>query len=181
MSGQLTTVGAQILANKIAGNDAPYIGTSAPGTWIPGQPWINDTTNPPVTYGYNGSSWVVGGSPRYIALLTASPFTSGSGGTNAEYISDLVEVTTPGYSRQAVTFSTATGTYPSPVSNTAVLTFGPVSASMALAAQWAALITHAATGTTGLLLYYWQLDTPQQVSVSQSIQIPIGDLSLSEA
>lgn len=180
MSGQLTQVGAQILANKIAGNDVPYIGTSAPGSWIPGQPWINDTTNPPVTYSYNGTSWVTGSAGRYVALLTASPFTSGSGGTNAETISDLVELATTGYSRVSVTFSDAAASYPAPVSNSSVLTFGPMGAAMTLAAQWAALVT-ASTGTTGLLLYYWQLDTPQQVSVSQSIQIPIGDLQLTEA
>lgn len=178
MSGQLTIVGAQILANKLAGTVPPAIQTSAP-TWVPGLDWIN-TTSGAVLNSWNGSAWVVGASARYVALLTASPFTSGSGGGNAELISDLIEVTTAGYTRQAVTFGNAASSYPSPVSNSGVLTFGPMTAGMALAAQWAALVT-ASSGTTGLLLYYWQLDTPQQVSVSQSVQIPIAGLSLTES
>lgn len=179
MSGQLTITGAQILANKIAGNVPPAIQTSAP-TWKPGLDWIN-TTSGAVFNSWNGSAWVTGTMNEYIALLTASPFTSGPSGGNAEAISDLVEVTTAGYSRQLVAWTSASGAYPSPVSNSGVLTYGPMTAGMTLAAQWAALVTHAATGTTGLLLYYWQLDTPQQVSVSQSIQIPIGSLTLSES
>ena len=178
MSGQLSQVGAQILANKIAGNVSPHLGTSAP-TWIPGLDWIN-TTSGAALYTYNGSSYVAGAQNEYIALLTASPWTSGPSSGYAQAITDLVEVTTPGYSRQAVTFTNAGAAYPSPVSNSGVLTFGPMTAAMTLAAQWAAMVT-AATGTSGLLLYFWQLDTPQQVSVSQSVQIPIGGLSLDEA
>jgi hypothetical protein len=56
-----------------------------------------------------------------------------------------------------------------------------MSAAMTLAAQWAALLTHAPTGTTGLLKYFWTLDTAQQVSISQSIQVPIGNLALLES
>lgn len=178
MSGQLSIVGAQILANKIAGNVPPFIGTSAP-TWVPGLDWIN-TSSGTVLYSWNGSAWVSGALNRYVALLTASPFTSGPGGGLSEAISDLVEVTTTGYSRQLTTWSNAGAVYPSPVSNSGVLTFGPMTAAMTLAAQWAALVS-AATGTTGLLYYYWTLDTPQQVSVSQSIQLPISSLSLSES
>lgn len=179
MSGQLSQVGAQILANKIAGNAAPAIQTSAP-TWVPGMDWV-DTTSGATLKTWNGAAWVVGAATRYVALLTASPFTSGPGGGYAQTISDLVEVTTAGYSRQIATWANASAAYPAPVSNNAVLTFGPMSSAMALAAQWAALVTHAATGTAGLMLYFWQLDTPQQVSVSQSIQIPIGNLGLSES
>ncbi len=179
MPGQLSQVGAQGLVNHIAGNVSPYIGSSAP-TWIPGLVWINDTTNPPVLYSWNGSAWVSGASGRYIALLTASPWTSGSGGGYAQYISDLVEVTTAGYARQSVTFSDAEAAYPSPVSNTNVLTFGPMTAAMTLSAQWAAMVS-ASTGTSGLLQYFWQLDEPQQVASSQSIQIPAGGLALTES
>lgn len=178
MSGQVSQVGAQSLINHIAGNVPPSIGTSAP-TWKPGLVWI-DTTSGAVLKSWNGSAWIVGAQPRYIALLTASPFTSGPGGGYAQSISDLVELTTSGYARQAVTFTDAGAAYPSPTANSGVLTFGPMSASMTLAAQWAALVT-ASSGTAGLLLYFWTLDTPQQVSVSQSIQIPIGNLGLSES
>ena len=91
-----------------------------------------------------------------------------------------MEVTTAGYSRQAVTFTNAAASYPAPVSNSNLLTFGPMSANMALSAQWAAMVT-AVTGTVGLLSYFWNLDTPEQVLVSQSIQIPIGSLTLAES
>jgi len=168
-----------MLANKVAGNVPPAIQTSAP-TWIPGLDWV-DTTSGAVLKTWNGAAWVVGQATRYIALLTASPFTSGPSSGYAESISDLVEVTTTGYSRQTYTPSNATAAYPSVAANSGVLTFGPMTAAMALAAQWAALLTHASTGNTGLLLYYWQLDTPEQVSISQSIQVPIGDLSLAQA
>jgi hypothetical protein len=179
VSGQLSQVGAQIAANKIAGNVPPFLGTSAP-TWVPGLDWI-DTTSGATLKTWNGAAWVVGAANLYTALLTASPFTSGSGGGPAQTISDLVEVTTAGYARQLTDFANASAAYPAPVSNSGVLTFGPMTAAMTLAAQWAALVTHASTGTAGLLLYFWQLDTPQQVSISQSIQIPIGNLQLSES
>lgn len=179
MSGQLSQVGAQILANKIAGNVPPAIQTSAP-TWIPGLDWI-DNTSGAVLKTWNGAAWVVGAANLYTVLLTASPFTSGPAGGAAQAITDLVELTTAGYSRQVTDFSNAVAAYPSPVSNNAVLTFGPMSAAMLLAAQWAALVSHAPAGTSGLLLYFWQLDTPQQVSVSQSIQVPIGNLALLES
>ena len=178
MSGQLSEIGAQALANKIAGNVPPYIGSSSP-TWIPGLEWIN-TTSGAALYTWNGSGWVAGAQGRYVALLTASPYGSGPGGGYAQAITDLVEVTTAGYSRQSVTFTNAASSYPAPVSNSATITWGPMTATMTLSAQWAAMVT-AATGTAGLLLYFWTLDTPQQVSVSQSIQIPAGRLALSES
>ena len=168
-----------MLANKVAGNVPPTIQTSAP-TWIPGMDWVN-TTSGAVLETWNGAAWVVGQATRYVALLTASPFTSGPGGGYAQSISDLVEVTTTGYARQVCAFANATAAYPAVSANSGILTFGPMTAGMVLAAQWAALLTHASTGNTGLLLYSWQLDTPEQVAVSQSIQIPVSALSLAQA
>lgn len=178
MSGQIAQTAAQGLANHIAGNVPPFIGTSAP-TWIPGLVWIN-TTSGAVLFTWNGSAWVSGAAGHYLALLTASPFTSGPGGGYAVAISDLVELSIGGYTRQAVAFSNATASYPSNVSNSATVTFGPLSASMTQAAQWVAMVS-AASGTSGLLNYYWTLATPQQVSVSQSIQIAAGALVLSQS
>lgn len=178
MSGQATQVGAQLLANTIGGNVPPAIQSSAP-TWIPGLYWV-DTTSGATLKSWNGAAWITGAMPLLVALLTASPFTSGPGGGPSLAITDLVELTTTGYSRQSVDFTNAAASYPAPVGNAATLTFGPMTASMSLAAQWAALVT-ASSGTAGLLLYMWTLDTPQQVSVSQSIQIPAGDLTLSES
>lgn len=178
MSGQVSQVGAQSLINTIGGTVPPSVGTSTP-TWKPGLYWI-DTNSGATLKHWNGSAWITGADPRYVALLTASPFTSGPGGGFAQTISDLVELTTAGYTRQAITFSDAGAAYPSPGSNSGVLTFGPMGASMTLAAQWAAMVT-ASSGTSGLMLFFWTLDTPQQVSISQSIQIPIGNLGLSES
>jgi hypothetical protein len=178
VSGQVSQVGAQSLINTIAGTVPPFIGTSAP-TWKPGLNWVDTTSGATLKY-WNGSTWIAGTPPRYVALLTASPFTSGPGGGFAQTITDLVELTTAGYSRQSVAFSDAGAAYPSPGSNSGVLTYGPMGASMTLAAQWAAMVT-ASSGTAGLLYFFWTLDTPQQVSISQSIQIPIGNLGLSES
>lgn len=175
MSGQIAQTGAQALCNYLGGSVPPYIGSSAP-TWVPGLYWIN-TSSSATVYSWNGSSWISGADGRYIALLTADPLASGPGGGFSVNISDLVEVTTPGYTRQAVTFSDATAAYPSEISNTAPLTFGPMNADMALSAQWAAMVT-VVTGNSGILLQTWALDTPQQVSVSQAITIPSGDLVL---
>lgn len=178
MSGQVAQTSAQALANHIAGNVPPAVQGTAP-TWIPGLVWVNTSAGNAI-YSWNGSAWVSGVAGHYLALLTASPFSSGPGGGYAVSISDLVEVTTTGYTRQPVTFSTASATYPSNVSNSATITFGPLTASMTQAAQWVAMVS-AASGTTGLLNYYWTLATPQQVSVSQSIQIAAGALELSQS
>jgi len=178
VSGQVSQVGAQTLINVIGGRVPPAVQSGTP-TWKPGLYWVDTTSGATLKY-WNGSTWIAGTEPLYIALLTASPFTSGPGGGFAQTISDLVELTTAGYTRQAVTFTDAAAAYPSPGSNSGVLTFGPMGASMTLAAQWAAMVT-ASSGTAGLLKFFWTLDTPQQVSISQSIQIPIGNLGLSES
>jgi hypothetical protein len=68
---------------------------------------------------------------------------------------------------------------PAEASNTATITVGPYTANQQLPVQWAALVT-AQTGTVGLLLYTWTLDTVEQVQVSQPIIIPAGDLVLEQ-
>ena len=177
MAGQLSQGGAQALANTIGGVVPPFLGTAAP-TWKPGLKWV-DTTSGAVLKYWNGTAWVAGTEPLYIALLTGDPSLSGPSGGYSQNISDLIEDTTAGYARQAVTFGAATG-YPAVVANTAALTFGPYTAAQASPVQWAAMVT-AASGTTGLLKYMWALPAAQQVGISQSIQIPIGDLTLGES
>ena len=103
MAGQLTALGAQELANHIGGIVPPYIGTVAP-TWVPGLLWINTTAGAVLNY-WNGSAWVAGTEPLYVALLTGDPSTSGPNGDYARQISDLIEDITAGYARQAVTFA----------------------------------------------------------------------------
>lgn len=187
MSGQVAQWGAAATLNHITGEAVPVVSATAPASWIPGQYWINTSAGNAV-YAYNGASpyttsgWAaVGG--LYLALLVADPSTSGPSSGPAVSLSDLVEDTTAGYARQSVTFSQITQsngtTPPAQASNTNTLTFGPYTANQALPVQWAALVT-AASGTTGLLKYTWNLDTIEQVSVSQPIIIPAGSLVLDQ-
>lgn len=182
MAGQLTAVGAQAQANTIGGIVPPYIGTSAP-TWVPGLVWI-DTSSTPVAKYWNTQEWVAGPQTLYLALLTGDPTQSGPGGGYAQNISDLIEDQTAGYARQVVDFAvpasdTAT-TYPAPVTNSNVITFGPYTANMQTADGWAALVT-AEAGDLGLLLYLWALPAATQVPLSKSIQIGVGSLSLTQS
>lgn len=118
------------------------------------------------------------GATLYGALLTSDPSTSGAGGTQAVNITDLVEVTTAGYSRASIIFTAASAALPSVSSNTTTITWGPFTGDMLLPAQWLALVT-SASGTSGTLLYLWTLDTPEQASASQQIQIATSSLSIS--
>lgn len=179
MPGVVRQVGAQGMLNHFTGVAIPVVASSSPA-WIPGLLWVDTTGGGAVLKHWNGSAWTssgVGG--RYVALLTADPDTSGVGGGPAVNISDLAEVITSGYARQSVTFGDAAASYPSPASNTNDVVFGAMTADMLLPAQWAALVT-AASGTSGQLLYTWELDTPQQVNVSQTIPLPIGMLELAQ-
>lgn len=181
MSGTIAQTGALASLNNIAGKSVPAVASSAP-TWHPGLYWVNtaDSNN---VYDWDPSttSWikVPAAGSRYLALLITDPATSGSGGGPAVNVSDLIEDTTSGYSRQLISFSYAVSGTPNSLSNSGAITFGPYSADMPAAAQWAALVT-SASGTSGLLLYTWDLDTPQQVDVSQEIIIPAGGLVLDE-
>lgn len=172
-NGRLSQYGAQALANHISGNAPVYIGSSAP-TWVPGLSWVN-TTSGAVRYEWNSSAWVLASTMgQYIALLTADPTTG-----PAINVSDLTEVTTAGYSRSAVTFTAASSAYPAVVSNNGTLTWGPLSADMLLAAEWAALVT-CASGTLGIFKYSWPI-APQQKATSQVMQLATGGLTLSES
>lgn len=125
------------------------------------------------------SSFTIATPTLYLALLTGNPATSAAGGTQAVLISDLVEDTTTGYARQSITFSTPSAALPSQVSNTGAITFGPYGANMTVPDQWVALVT-VQSGTNGLLLYTWQLDTAEQVLNTQPIVIPAGALILDQ-
>jgi hypothetical protein len=179
MPGAVCQTGAELSLNTIAGLTVPVVSSVAP-TWIPGLYWVNtgDSNN---VYDWNGSAWVkvpAAGS-RYLALLTADPDTSGAGGTPAVSLSDLLEDTTSGYARQLFVMSGATPGPPAGMVNANTITFGPYGANMPVADQWSALVT-SASGTSGLLLYTWDLDTIEQVSVSQNIVFPAGSLSLGQ-
>lgn len=185
MAGQVAQWGAAGALNAFTREALPFYSATAPTSWIPGQVWVNSSAgNANYVYDgttpYNSAHWAAVGS-LYVALLTADPSTSGSGGTPAVNISDLVEDLTTGYARQVVTFSQLTQSTavvpPEPASNTGTITWGPYTANQALPVQWAALVT-ALSGTVGLLLYTWNLDTIEQVLTAQSITIPAGNLVL---
>jgi hypothetical protein len=109
----------------------------------------------------------------YLALCTAN-FAD-----NAD-LTALPEVTTTGYARQAVTWGAATEARPAEASNSAVITFGPVTVDMASAATHAALVTVGA-GTSGKIVYKWVMDTPQQPVAGQALQIAINKLTISSS
>lgn len=173
---QLAQVGDQGLVNDLAGLTVPAVQAGAP-TWFPGLYWVN-TNNNSVNQ-WNGSAWVTVPTPgtRYLCLLTADPVFG-----QAINIGDpgFVELTTSGYARQPAVFSQASAAYPSVSSNTALITFGPMTASMLVPIQWVAMVTSGPAGgtTTGQFLASWNLSTPVQVNASQSIQIGVGQLVL---
>lgn len=173
MPGEIAQHGAQDTINVLAGNAVPVVQGTAPAVWVPGQYWIN-SSNFYAVYEYNGTAWVAASGNRYLALLTADPTA-----LPAVNITDLSEVTTPGYARVNTDFSNATAAYPSTVANTGTVSWGPMTADMLVPALFVAMVT-VATGTTGLYLFSWQLPSPQQVNTSQYIQVATGELSLSQ-
>lgn len=109
----------------------------------------------------------------YLALCTATF-------ANNAALTALPEVTTSGYSRQAVTWGDATDAYPSEAKNSAVITFGPVTVDMVAPVTHAALVT-VGSGTSGKILYKWVLDAPQQPVAGQALQIAITKLTISSS
>jgi hypothetical protein len=191
MAGQLTQYGAEYVANKISGVATPFIGASAPGTWIVGQEWINTSGSVLNVYDPHTSTWVTGPYERYLCLLTSDPTVAGPGGGLAVNISDIaaIEDTTAGYLRQPITFAAANASEPTSFTNTNTVTFGPYTANQALPIGWAALIgvpfadsssytPIASTVLNGLLLYVWQVPVAQQVLSTQSIQVAPGTFEI---
>lgn len=112
----------------------------------------------------------VSGVTTYLALLTADP-------SGLSTIASLSEVTTSGYARVAMTWSAPSASIPSVISNTNLVAFGPMTANMALPAQWLALVT-SASGTSGELKYTWSMDSPEQVLATQTVNIAAGALTI---
>lgn len=168
MAGQIAEFGAAGIANHLAGSAVPVVAGSPP-TWFPGLYWI-DTSSGNAVKTWNGSAWVTGAGSRFLALLSADPVAA-----NAVNITDLTEITTAGYARQSVTFAHSSTSYPSSLSNSNLITFGPMSAGMVNAVQWVAMVT-VASGTTGYFLMSWIMPSSVQVNSSQSIQIGVGEL-----
>lgn len=105
----------------------------------------------------------------YLALLTAAP-------TDATTLATMTEVTTAGYSRQAVTWSDP-GASSETSSNTNAITFGPFTADPPNVTHCA--LVSAATGTTGDLIWYWTLDAARDAASGDSISVAVSALSMS--
>ena len=192
MAGQLTQVGAQFLSNKLSGQALPHVGSSAPGTWIPGQEWVNTSSgNAIYVYDPFTSSWVAGPYDSYFALLVSDPTTGGPSGGLVQTIQQAaaLEDTTAGYMRQPFAGSVGTAAQPSVISNTNTITFGPYTANQAAQVSWAALMAIprtddgsdapvASTVFNGLLMYVWTVPVPQQVLATKSIQIAPGTIQI---
>lgn len=106
----------------------------------------------------------------YLALLTAAPSASTT-------LATMSELTTAGYSRQAVTFSAPSGT-PRSTSNTAGVTFGPFSADPP-SVGWVALVS-AASGTSGDLIDAWSVDAARDGISGDSLTVAAGALVLTQ-
>lgn len=166
-------VGAQAMLNHLTREALPVIANTAP-TWIPGMLWVNDSTNPPVLYMWNGTTWVPdSGGPSYLALLTADP-------TGLTSISQLSECADLGYARQPCAFNAATATSPVTASNSSLVQFGPFTVNMALPVQWAALVS-SSSGTSGFLKETWTFSTQEQVLATETIDIAAGTLIITES
>lgn len=187
MAGQLTQVGAQYLANTLGQQAVPHIGSSAPGTWVPGQYWYNTGSSTLECYDPATSSWVTGPYVLYMALLVTDPATLGPSGGQVQTIAQMAagEDTTAGYARQVFALGTGTAAEPSVIANSGTVTFGPYTANQAAQVSWASLLAiptadtgSASTTTSGLLLYNWTVPVPQQVLATKSIQIAPGTFQI---
>lgn len=100
----------------------------------------------------------------YVALLT-------SAATDSTTLATMAEVTTAGYARQSVTWSTPSGD-PRVTSNTNVITFGPFTADPPNITDCA--LVSAAAGTTGDFIYRWTLDTARDGISGDSASFAVG-------
>ena len=111
----------------------------------------------------------------YLALLTAAPSDATTDGTIT-----VTEYAATGYGRVQVTWTTPAlnGSSIPETSNSGVLTFGPFTASTGAQITHAALVS-AASGTSGDLLAWWDLDTPRTPAVNDSVSVAANALKLS--
>jgi len=110
----------------------------------------------------------------YLALLTAAPSDATTDGTIS-----ITEYGATGYSRQTVAWTAPAlnGSSIPESSNSGVITYGPFSAGTGATVTHAALVS-AASGTTGDMLAWWNLDTSRTPAVNDSISIAANALKL---
>lgn len=116
----------------------------------------------------------------YLALLTVDPSTTAAIPTDPQ-MSELQELTATGYSRQVITWNSATSPSGgiSQIQNAATVTFGPFTGASGSGtpSTFGALVT-TSTGTTGEVLFTWQWDSPVLAVQNQPIQVLAGSLTI---
>lgn len=117
----------------------------------------------------------------YCMLLTADPSLTAALPKDPQ-LSELTELSAPGYSRQVVNWAAATTPAPggnSQIKNSNILTFGPFTAptGSGSASTFGALVT-VASGTIGEVLATWQWDSPVFSVQNESITVPVGKLTI---
>jgi hypothetical protein len=166
----IAQTGAQISLNCLTRSVPPVV-SSTPPTWVPGLYWI-DTGHSNAINAWNGAAWSTNLN-LYLALCTADP-------TGQTTVAGISECTDSGYTRQVAAFVNASATYPSVTNNSALIVFGPFNVNMSLPVQWAALVS-AATGTTAAIHETWTLSQTWQVLATQTIDIPVNALTITES
>jgi hypothetical protein len=106
-----------------------------------------------------------GARTTYLALLTAAPADSNA-------ISALSETTMTGYARQAPTWTAPTSATPPLTENSNVLTYGPVTGTMATITD--ASLVSSSSGTSGDHLAMWHLTTARTPTSGDSLQAAIN-------
>lgn len=109
----------------------------------------------------------------YLALATALPAVPETD-TLAAYGS--MEITTAGYSRQAVTWTAPAGD-PSEIENTAAIEFGPFTADPPEVGY--VFLCTASIGTSGDVLAQWTLDTARDAGDGDKLYFGAGDITIS--
>ena len=109
----------------------------------------------------------------YIALATAEAATPDVA-TLANFAAN--EITTAGYSRQAVTWGSPSGD-PSEIANDALIEFGPFTANPPEVTH--CFLCDTSIGTSGNVMAYWELTTPRNAGDGDKLWFPIGDLKIS--
>lgn len=112
---------------------------------------------------------------HYVALLTAAP-------TAATTLANMVEYSATGYSRQAATFTAPAGT-PRVSSNTAAISFGPLTGANGSTQIVGWLLVDAQTGTSGKASAFGTIDvggtpTPRVPAAGDSVSFAAGTLSV---
>jgi thiazole synthase ThiGH ThiG subunit len=95
---------------------------------------------------------------------------------SAVALDTLSEVVTAGYARVVAPWAAPIGS-PMSIASNADIQFGPVTADMTTAAQYA-FLTDASAGTVGTVLYVWQLVEPVLAKANKPIFVASGALTI---